>query len=281
MGLTGEPSIWDGAPPAPEHIRLDGRTAIVTGAARGIGEAIATGLARFGADVAICDREAEDMAATATDIAAQGRAALTGLLDVRDEDAVAAFVADVADAFGSVDILVNNAGGGFNAAFLDVSAKGENALIRENFTSVTSFIRHTVPHMTSGGSIINVTSIEAHRAGPGFAIYSAMKAGVASLSQSLSMELAGDRIRVNCIAVDVTPTPGDAVLADDSGAISHTHWASQTWPEMGSVHDSAAAAVFLASDLSRFITGSSLHVDGGNWAASGWKVHLDDGSFGL
>ncbi|MDH3704920.1 MAG: SDR family oxidoreductase, partial [Acidimicrobiia bacterium] len=265
----------------PASIRLDGRTAVVTGAARGIGEAVAVALARFGADVAICDREADDMAATARDIAAEGRAAITGELDVRDDEAVAAFIAEVSDAFGSIDILVNNAGGGFNASFLDVSTKGEQALIAENFTSVTSFVRHTVPHMTAGGSIINVTSIEAHRAGPGFAIYSAMKAGVASLSMSLSMELAARRIRVNCIAVDVTPTPGDAVLADDSAAISHDTWASQTWPEMGSVHDSAAAAVFLASDMSRFVTGSSLHVDGGNWAASGWKVNLDDGTFAL
>src|SRR5207237_481194 len=86
--------------------------------------------------------------------------------------------------------------------------------------SVTLFIRACVPHMTNGGAIVNVTSVEAHRAGPGFAIYSAMKAGVSNLSKSLSMELASKRIRVNCVAHDVIPTPGDSVLGETSGALS-------------------------------------------------------------
>jgi NAD(P)-dependent dehydrogenase (short-subunit alcohol dehydrogenase family) len=133
--------------------------------------------------------------------------------------------------------------------------------------------------MTAGGSIINITSIEAHRAGPGFAIYSAMKAAVANLTQSLSMELAPRRIRVNCIAPDAIPTEGDAGLGADSGALT-PGFQQTSWPETGSVLDCAAAAVFLASDLARFITGSTIHLDGGNLAAAGWKVR-DDGSFGL
>ncbi|HEX7095252.1 MAG TPA: SDR family oxidoreductase [Acidimicrobiales bacterium] len=271
------PSIWETRTLDPDAVLLTDRVAVVTGAARGIGEAIALALARFGAHVAMCDRDADGLAATAEAVEGIGRRTHTVVLDVRDEDASAAFLAEVGERFGKLDILVNNAGGGFWSPFLDVSAKGELALIRENFCSVTSFIRHGVPLMTDGGSIVNVTSVEAHRAGPGFAIYSAMKAAVANLTFSLSMELASRRIRVNCIAPDMIPTPGDEGLGQDSGALDLPQVQLTPWPENGSPHDCAAAAVFLASDLSRFVTGTTIHVDGGTWAAHGWKVKKDGG----
>ena len=104
-------------------------------------------------------------------------------------------------------------------AFLDVSEKGQDALVRENFAQVTNCIRAAAPLMTTGrGSIINITSIEAHRAGPGFAIYSAMKAAVANLTKSLALELGERMIRVNCIAPDVIPTPGIGELAGEDAA---------------------------------------------------------------
>ena len=116
---------------------------------------------------------------------------------------------DLTAELGRVDIVVNNAGGGFFSDFLDVSEKGQDALMRENFGSVTNVVRAAVPHMpASGGSIINITSIEAHRAAPGFAVYSAMKAAVANLTQTLALELGSRLIRVNCIAPDVIRTPG-------------------------------------------------------------------------
>jgi NADP-dependent 3-hydroxy acid dehydrogenase YdfG len=124
--------------------------------------------------VAICDREAEGLAATAADIEASGRRVVSAQLDVRDADAVDAFLATVEAEYGHVDVLVNNAGWNIFSAFLDVSSRGEAALIAENFTQVTHFIRRSVPLMGErGGSIVNVTSIEGHRAGPGFAVYSA------------------------------------------------------------------------------------------------------------
>jgi 3-oxoacyl-[acyl-carrier protein] reductase len=273
MTIPGpNPSIWDSRALDPSAVLLTDRIAVVTGAAQGIGEATALAFARFGAHVAVCDRDAEGLASTVAAIEALGRDAHAAVLDVRDEDASAAFLAEVGARFGKIDILVNNAGGGFWSPFLDVSAKGEHALMRENFNSVTIYTRHAVPLMTDGGSIINVTSIEAHRAGPGFAIYSAMKAAVANLTFSLSMELASRHIRVNCIAPDMVPTPGDQGLGEDSAAMDLPDVELTPWPETGSPHDCAAAAVFLASDLSRFVTGSSIHVDGGTWAAHGWKA---------
>ena len=270
-------SIWERRALDPAAILLRDGVAVVTGAARGIGAATAIALARFGAHVALCDRDAEGLAATRREVEALGRRAVSSVLDVREEAAVRGFLAEVGEAFGHVSTLVNNAGGGFYAPFLEVSAKGESALVRENFGSVTNCVRATVPLMKQGGSIVNVTSVEAHRAGPGFAIYSAMKAAVANLTKSLALELAPQRIRVNCIAPDMIPTAGDAALAEASSAMALSGVASAPWPEAGSVWDCAAAAVFLASDLSRFITGSTLHVDGGTEAAGGWKRRSDGG----
>ncbi|WP_420639105.1 SDR family NAD(P)-dependent oxidoreductase [Candidatus Poriferisocius sp.] len=274
-GGTG-PSIWDdGRVLDPSSVLLSDKVALVTGGARGIGAATALALARFGADLAICDREADDMAATAAAVGDLGRRCVTGLLDVRDAEAREAWLAEVGEAYGRVDVLVNNVGGTFHAPFADINPKGEAALIAENFTQVTGFIRGCLPLMSEGGSIINVTSIEAHRAGPGFSIYSAMKAAQANLAKSLSLELAPAGIRVNCIAPDVIPTAGEGQLGAD-GVEMVPGLASQPWPETGSVHDCAAAVVYLAGDMSRFVTGSTIHIDGGNLAAAGWKRHVPD-----
>jgi len=191
---------------------------------------------------------------------------MTAILDVREGDAVREWIASL----DPVDVLVNNAGGGFRSDFLDVNDKGQDALIRENFTSVTNFVRACAPRMPNDGraSIINITSIEAHRAAPGFAVYSAMKAAVANLTQSLALELGPRRIRVNCIAPDVIPTPG----------IGGEMPVKTPLPVAGHVDDVAGAVVYLASPLSRFVTGTTIHVDGGNVAAGGWG-RTADGTF--
>ncbi len=252
---------------------LDGRVAIVTGAAQGIGAGIATTLAAFGADIAVCDRN--DLSGTVADIEARGRRALPVTLDVRDGAAVLAFVADVVDRLGPVHTLVNNAGGGFWSHFMDVRDKGQDALVDENFTSVTHFVRACVPVMPDGGSIVNVTSIEAFRAAPGFGVYAAMKAAVENLSRTLALELAGRRIRVNCLAPDAIPTPGDAPLAAAAGGAEGEDYGWKIPFGTGTPDDCAGAVVFLASDLSRFVTGTTIHVDGGSHAASGWRRRGD------
>jgi 3-oxoacyl-[acyl-carrier protein] reductase len=249
-------------PITPESVLLTGRRAVVTGAAQGIGAAIATTLARFGADVAICDRDADGLARTAEEIVAGGRHAHTALIDVRDGDAVREWIGGL----DTVDVLVNNAGGGFHAEFTEVNDKGQDALIRENFTSVTHCIRACVAKMPDrGGSIVNITSIEAHRAAPGYAVYSAMKAAVVNLTQTLALELGARHIRVNCVAPDVIPTPG---IGGDVPV-------KTPLPFAGHVDDVAAAALYLASDWARFVTGTTIHVDGGNDAAGGWTRAAD------
>jgi len=252
-------------PITPETVLLTDRLVVVTGGARGIGAATAQACARFGADVAVCDRDADGLAETVRAIEAAGRRAHSGVVDVRDGDAVGEWIGSLP----AIDVLVNNTGGGFNALFLDVNEKGQDTLVRENFTSATHLVRACVPKMPTDGraSIVNITSIEAHRAGPGFAIYSAMKAALSSLTKSLALELGERRIRVNCVAPDVIPTPGVGDMP------IHT-----PLPIAGHPDDIAGAVVYLASDLSRFVTGSTIHVDGGNLAASGWH-RMPDGAW--
>jgi len=255
-------------PLGPDDVRLSDRIALVTGAAVGIGAAIAETYARFGADLALCDRNADALEETAERVRKEGRRVHAAVLDVRDADAVDRFVSELGAAWGHIDVLVNNAGGTFHAPFLEVSARGQDALVHENFTSVTHFVRAVAPRMPAGsGSIVNLTSIEAHRAGPGYAVYSAMKAAVENLTKSLALELGARGIRVNCIAPDVIPTPGTGPLE-----------ARTPLARAGRPDDVAGAALFLASDLSRFVTGATLHVDGGNFAAGGWR-RRSDGSF--
>jgi 3-oxoacyl-[acyl-carrier protein] reductase len=259
-----------------ESFALSGKTVVVTGAAQGLGRAIAEAMARCGAQLALCDRDGMSLTATAERIRAEtAQRVETAVIDVRRGDEVRRFIDGIVSWCEAIDVLVNNAGGGFAAAFLDVNDKGQAALVDENFTSVTNFIRAAVPHMPppdgergGGGSIINITSIEAHRAGPGFAVYSAMKAAVANLTMSLALELGDRHVRVNAIAPDVIPTPG-------IGAIP----VRTPLPYAGSPDDVAAAAVYLASDASAFVTGTTLHVDGGNRAAGGWRRSGDGAGF--
>lgn len=265
----------------PDSMLLTDRRALVTGAARGIGRATAIALARFGADVAVCDRLGDELEGTVAEVRALGREAPSAVLDVRDTEAVQEWIGGLGDGWPDLHVLVNNAGGGFVSEVTEVSAKGQAALIAENFTQVVDVTRACVPLLAAGGSVeggssvVNITSVEAHRAGPGFGIYSAMKAGVANLTKTLALELATRRVRVNAIAPDMIPTPGDDFLTDESGAVSSTEWARTPWPEVGDPDDVAGAVVWLASPMSRFVTGSTVHVDGGTFAASGWKRPVD------
>jgi len=211
--------------------------------------------------------------------AAAGSRVLSEAFDVRDGDAVEAFLRATAEELGGIDILVNNAGGTFHAAFADTSPKGEAALIAENFATVTNCVRSALPLLADGASIVNVTSVEAFHAAPGFGVYAAMKAAVQQFTQTLALELGGRGIRVNCVAPDMIPTEGDAVLAAASGATSSAHHPTPLH-RLGTPTECAAVIAFLASDLASFVTGTSIPVDGGTVAGGPWKAALD-GSFAM
>ena len=246
----------------PSSILLTDKVVVVTGAARGIGRATAELCTEFGAIVATCDREAQDV-----------NAAISALFDVRDADARDVFIEGLVNRLGRIDVLVNNAGGTFFAPFLDVNDKGDATMIAENFGHVTALIRSVVPHMPPGSSIVNLTSIEAHQASPGFAVYGAMKAALAHLTRTLALELAPAGIRVNAIAPDAIPTGGEQNVRGEMLAAGAAYEPAVVPPLgfMGDAEDAAAVAVFLASPMARFVTGTTVHVDGGNWAAGGWR----------
>ncbi|HEY2429727.1 MAG TPA: SDR family oxidoreductase [Acidimicrobiales bacterium] len=261
--------------PARDPLRLDGTVALVTGSGRGIGRATLELLRRSGAAVVGCDRLPPEGPAEPEPDPDDG---FERVVDVRDLDAVDGLVAEVVERWGRLDLLVNNAGGGFAAPFMDVSAKGEAMLVAENFGQVSHLIRRVVPHMPAGGSIVNITSSEAHQAAPGYAVYAAMKAAVQSLTQSLALELAPRGIRVNAVAPDALPTPGELEAREESAA-APLPYDPAVLPPMGffgEPADAAAAVLYLASPLARFVTGVVIHVDGGIHAAGGWHRRAPD-----
>lgn len=254
---------------------LDDMIAVVTGGGSGIGRGIANGFAAFGARVAIWERDDASCAAAAAEVGG-----LSCPTDVRDPDQVDAALARTIDDLGVPTILVNNAGGVFSAPLLDTRPKGWDALLRSNLSHVlvcTQRVARTMVEARVSGSIINITSIEGTRAAPLYAAYAAAKAGVISLTKTAALELAPHGIRVNALAPDFTMTPGlVAVMPEDS--VEHAS-AMVPMGRAGHVDEMAGAAVFLASGLSSYVTGQTIHVDGGTAAAGGWYPHPDTGNY--
>lgn len=257
---------------------LIGRVAVIFGGGGGLGRACALDLGAAGVRVALNDRNEELLGETAEFLRGLGAEVITSVFDGREPDLQASFFEEVDAAFGGVDILVNVIGGTFPQAFVDSNPRGWDALIRTNFTWLLSSIQLAVPRMRErgGGSIIQLTSIEGHRAAPGHAVYSAMKSAVANLSRTLAVELGPDHIRINAIAPDFVPTEGlasmDAALGSLDGDPRSTLADGISIPmgRRGEYTDVGGCALFLASNLSRFVTGTTLHPDGGTWASSGW-----------
>ncbi|MEE9285168.1 MAG: SDR family oxidoreductase [Dehalococcoidia bacterium] len=255
---------------------LDGKTAIVTGSGGGIGKGIAQGLAAFGANVVVADKDGETAQATASELEAMGVQALPLATDVREQDQVKAMTGAALDRFGGIDILVNNVGGTFREDFVNVSERGWDALIRINLKSVfycTKSVADEMIRRGTKGSIIQVTSIEAWRAAPGYAVYAACKAGLDNFTKTLALELGHHGIRVNSIAPDAIRTPGVGIgrTPEDEERYRRTI----PLQRIGGSEDLAGTAVFLASEMSSFITGVTIHVDGGNFAAGGWLRNHD------
>jgi 3-oxoacyl-[acyl-carrier protein] reductase len=261
----------------PSNILLTGQVAVVTGGGSGIGRGIAAGMAAFGAAVAIWERDPQSCA-----VAAECIGGLGVPIDVRDADQVDAALQRTTAELGPVTILVNNAGGVFSSPLLVTSENGWDALYKANLRHVllcTQRVARQLVTMGLPGSIISLTSIEGVRAAPGYAAYAAAKAGVINYTKTAALELAPHRIRVNAIAPDITLTEGLAALS--GGEPTAAMGAVVPMGRPGHVDEIAGVAVFLASEMASYLTGQTIHVDGGTHAASGWYRDPETGEYRL
>jgi NAD(P)-dependent dehydrogenase (short-subunit alcohol dehydrogenase family) len=248
---------------------LTGKAAIVTGGGAGIGRGIAHAFVSFGARVAILELDPERAERARAELPPASAVVVTG--DARTAEGFEQVLAAARDAFGDVQILVNNVGGVFHRWFLDSPEKAWDALLRVNLRSVLHGTQLVGRHMREhgrGGSIVNVVTIEASRAAPGYAVYAAAKTAVVSLTKTMAVELAPFRIRVNALAPDICLTEGLAAVVPPGEEQRFADIVPLGRP--GEVDDVAGAAVFLASDMAGYVTGVLLPVDGGTAAAGGW-----------
>ncbi len=247
--------------------RLQGKTAIITGAASGFGRSTAMSFAREGAQVVVADLQAEAGQALVSELQLQGHPALFVQCDVSREDSVRALVRATVAAFGKLDVLVNNAGTTHrNKPALDVTSEEFDRMFAVNVKSLYWMTQAAVPHLKAAkGNMVNVASTTGVRPGPGLTWYSASKAAMINLTKGLGLELARDQVRVNAVC----PMIGETAMLEQFMGMPDTPDNRQrflariplgrfTRPE-----DVAEAVVYLASDAASFLTGVCLDVDGG------------------
>ena len=266
-----------------QRANLAGKTAAVIGGGGGIGEACTRALAGAGVDVVFCDVDAEALEATRERLEAMGRLIGAHHVDATEPDPLDGFYDRVAEATTRLDIVVNVVGGTRRRRFMDVDRAANARDIQRNYGYVVQSVERAVELIRrsgSGGSIVNFTTIEAHRGAATFAVYAGAKAATTNFSRAMAVELAAERIRINCLASDTTLTRGNAdalppeahaVMAGLPEAVQarglEIYVPQQAPPSLDAVAD---GVLFLASDLSAAVTGTTLHVDGGTMAAAGF-----------
>ncbi|QLL05059.1 SDR family NAD(P)-dependent oxidoreductase [Mycobacterium vicinigordonae] len=253
---------------------LPDRVCVVTGGGGGIGAATSRLFAQHGAHVVIADIDAERARQTAQEISAAGGSAMAVVADVRDDEQVGVLAAAVLERHGRVDVLVNNVGHWVRhpGSFVSTDPQSWDELYRVNLHHVFLVTRAFLPAMIDrrSGAIVNVSSVEGLRGYPEDPVYAAFKAAVIHFTRSLAVQVGRDGVRVNAIGPDVT----------ESLQVPYSRWLSTEeqakWPRwvplgrMGVPEDQARVILFLASDLSAFVTGHTIATDGGTGAAGGW-----------
>ncbi|MEU3270819.1 glucose 1-dehydrogenase [Saccharomonospora sp. NPDC006951] len=240
---------------------LTGKLALVTGSSRGIGNAIARGLAESGATVVLNGRDADTLASARADFGANAEALA---FDVTDEAAVTAAVGELTERHGGVDILVNNAGFQHRQPLLELSLTQWESVLRTDLTSAFVVGRAVAGGMIErgGGKIINICSVQSELARPSIAAYTAAKGGLRNLTRAMTAEWAPHGVRVNGLAPGYFDTELTSALVADA---AFSAWVTGRTPagRWGEVRDLVGPAVFLASAASDFVTGQVLYVDGG------------------
>jgi len=249
-------------------LRLTGKVAIVTGSSRGIGKAIASGLAAEGCALTLCARTPEVLEGAAAELRARGARVLAVTADLTRSEDPARVAEATLQTYGRVDILVNNAGGARNAGpFLETADAAWQAALELNLLAAVRLSRLVAPAMqqAGGGAIVNISSIWGRESG-GTATYNAVKAAEISLAKSLSRELAPLNIRVNSVAPGSILFPGgswDRRLQADPKGITDFMRANIPFGRFGTPEEVADVVVFLCSARATWVTGACLPVDGG------------------
>lgn len=243
---------------------LDGRAALVTGGASGIGRAVALRLARDGADVAVLDRDRDGAEVVAGEVGALGRRAVSVQVDVADTASVAAGVAAARSALGPLHVLVNSAGISGFAPLVDMTDAQWDAMIAVHLRGTFLCSRAVLPDMLAagGGRIVNVSSVGGLRGGPMLTHYAAAKAGVIGFTKALAIEVGGRGVTVNAIAPGLVDTP----MLRASGlseAVKEQSLRQTPVGRLGTPDDIAAACAYLVSDEAAWFTGQVLSPNGG------------------
>jgi meso-butanediol dehydrogenase/(S,S)-butanediol dehydrogenase/diacetyl reductase len=252
-------------------MRLNNKTAIITGGGSGIGRAAALLFARERAAVCVVDRDESRAVSVTKEIAAAGGSAYAATADVGAWDQVSAMVAEAHQKWGRIDVLVNNAGYGIAGTVADTAEADWNALMAINVNGVFFGCKAVIPLMAAqgGGSIINTASAASVVGIYNRAAYVASKGAVAALTRAMAMDHADQKIRVNAVGAGTVESPYyDKLFAEspDAAGLRHHLEARQLFNRLGKPEEIAAAMLFLASDESSFCTGSTLFADGG-WTA--------------
>lgn len=246
---------------------LKDRLALITGASRGLGRAMAVALGEAGARLALVGRDVEQLNATAEEVRSKGAQATVFRADVADEAQVLTLEREVREQLGAVQILINNAGMNLRKPITDFTLEEWNRVLNTNLTSVFLMCRSFVPHMKGKGygRIINMTSIMAHVSLPERTAYSATKTALLGVTRALALELAKDQITVVGISPGPFATEMNTVLMQnpDINAQFISKIALGRW---GKVEEIGALARFICSDDAAFITGTDILIDGG-WCA--------------
>lgn len=247
-----------------ELFDLSGRRALITGSSKGIGFALARGLAGAGAEIVLNGRDATALAAAAETLRAEGAKIRTASFDVTDHAAAKAAVDGLEADVGAIDILINNAGMQHRTPLEDFAPEAFDRLMRTNITSVFNVGQAVARHMIGRGRgrIVNIASVQAALARPGIAPYTASKGAVVNLTKGMATDWAKHGLQVNALAPGYFETELNAALVADA---TFSEWLAKRTPagRWGKVEELVGACVFLVSEAATFVNGHTLYVDGG------------------